>query len=256
MSNNIYKQQDIDMSAISTIQLPTEIVQASTKSPEKLIIYASPKVGKTALAAMLPNNLILDLEKGSNFVSALKIQASTYQQIHAICEEIKAKGKPYRYITVDTATALEDMCLPLALALYKKTPMGGSYNGDILSLPNGAGYKYLRDAYSIMLDKIQDCCERIILLGHVKDKTVERQGKEVQSRDLDLTGKLSSITCSKADAIGFLYREGNRNMLTFETSNDIICGARPDHLKNKIMVISEVTLDGTFTTYWDKIFID
>ncbi len=239
------------------IELPMEIVQASTKSPEKLIIYSSPKVGKTALAATLPSNLILDLEGGSNFVSALKIKAKTYKDIHEICTEVKAKGNPYRYITVDTATALEEMCLPLALVLYKKTPMGANFAGnDVLSLPNGAGYKYLRDAYSIMLDKIQDCCERIILLGHVKDKTIERQGKEVMTRDLDLTGKLSSITCSKADAIGFLYREGNKNILTFETSNDVICGARPDHLKNKVMVISEMAPDGTFTVHWDKIFID
>lgn len=238
------------------VELPMEIVEASTKSPEKLIIYSSPKVGKTTLVAGLQNNLILDLESGSNFVSALKIKAKTYQEIYAICEEIKVKGKPYRYITIDTATALEEMCLPLALALYKKTPMGASYAGDILSLPNGAGYKYLRDAYQIMLEKIQACCERIILLGHVKDKTVERQGKEVQARDLDLTGKLSSITCSKADAIGFLYRDGNKNMLTFETSNDIICGARPEHLKNKNIVISEIDQDGKLKTYWNKIFID
>lgn len=238
------------------IELPTQIVEAKTKSPEKLIIYAAPKVGKTALAALLKDNLLIDLEGGSNFVAALKIKATTYQELHEICEEIKKKGKPYRYITLDTATALENMVLPLALKLYKATPMGKLYEGDILSLPNGAGYKYVRDAYEMMLNKVQDCCERLILLGHVKDKTIERQGKEVQARELDLTGKLSSITCSKADAIGFLYREGNTNILTFETANDIICGARPEHLKNKKLVISEVDKEGKLTAYWDKVFVD
>jgi Cdc6-like AAA superfamily ATPase len=239
-----------------TLELPEEIVEASTKSPEKLIIYSAPKVGKTALIAGLKNNLIIDLENGSNFVSALKIKATTYQELHSICEKIKEKGRPYKYITLDTATALEAMCLPLALKLYQQTPMGAAYKGEILNLPNGAGYKYLRDAYEMMINKVQECADRIILLGHVKDKTIERQGKEVQARELDLTGKLSSITCSKADAIGFLYRDGNKNILTFETSNDIICGARPKHLRNKQIVISEMDEKDNLTTHWDKIFID
>lgn len=239
-----------------TIELPEKVVEATTKSPEKLIIYSAPKVGKTALAAGLENNLIIDLENGSNFVSALKIKATSYQDLHNICEEIKKKGKPYKYITLDTATALEALCLPLALKLYTQTPMGRDYKGEILNLPNGAGYKYLRDAYEMMLNKVQECAPVVILLGHVKDKTIERQGKEVVARELDLTGKLSSITCSKADAIGFLFRDGNKNILTFETANDIICGARPEHLKNKQIVISEVDDKGKVTTHWNKIFID
>ena len=109
-----------------TVTLPTEVVEASTKSPEMLIIFSAPKAGKTTLAAKLENNLIIDLEGGSNFVSALKVKVDTYQELHEVCEEIKKQGKPYRYITIDTATALEDMCLPLALKLYQQTPMGAA----------------------------------------------------------------------------------------------------------------------------------
>jgi hypothetical protein len=54
---------------------------------------------------------------------------------------IKAAGNPYKYVTVDTVTALEDMIQPLAVKIYRQTPMGKNYDGDnVTTLPNGAGY--------------------------------------------------------------------------------------------------------------------
>jgi len=237
--------------------LPMQRVPAITQSPNSLILFSAPKVGKTTLVSALESNLIIDLENGSNHVSGLIVKIKNYMELHELCEEIKKQNKPYKYITLDTATALEDMCLPLALKLYQKTPMGKSYIGDILSLPNGAGYKYLRDAYDMMLDKVKECADRTILLGHVKDKVVETRGKEVNAKELALTGKLSSITCSKADAIGYLYRDGNKCVATFETSNELTCGARPLHLRNKSMILSEQDPEtGETKTYWERIFID
>lgn len=134
--------------------------------------------------------------------------------------------------------------------------MGKTYTGDILSLPNGAGYLYVRQAFQMMVDMFSECFERIILLGHVKDKILERQGKEVTARELALTGKLSSITCAHADAIGFLYREGNKCILSFETQDELICGARPMHLRNKKIVVSEQNPEGETTTFWGRVFID
>jgi len=107
-----------------------------------------------------------------------------------------------------------------------------------------------------MIEKVKGCADRVILLGHVKDKSIEKEGKEVTARELALTGKLSSITCANADAIGFIYREGNKCIITFETNNELICGARPAHLRNRKFTISEEAVDGTLTTYWDRIFID
>lgn len=235
--------------------LPETIIEASTKSPETLIIFSAPKAGKTSLVAQLESNLLIDLEQGSNFVSGLKIKATSYQDLYQICQKIKDKGRPYKYITLDTATALEDMCDGLALKLYQETPMGKGYKGDVIALPNGAGYKYVRDAFKMMINLTKDVCQRLILLGHVKDKTIEKGGKELNARELALTGKLSGITCAHADAIGFLYRDGNKCILTFATENQLVCGARPEHLKNKEIVISEM-INGKLKTYWEKIFID
>ena len=131
--------------------LPVNKIKASVKSPRKLIIYSKPKVGKTSALANIENSLILDLEKGTDFLDAVKVQINTLDELKAVGEAIKAKGKPYKYLIVDTVTKLEDMCLSLAVQLYKKTPMGKNFAGDnVLMLPNGSGYLYLREAMDLI----------------------------------------------------------------------------------------------------------
>lgn len=137
--------------------------------------------------------------------------------------------------------------------------MGKSFEGDnVLKLPNGAGYLYLREAFFKIIDYVETLIPdngSIILSGHLSDKMIESKGKEVSAVELDLAGKLKSLVCSKADAIALLYRVGDQVKLNFKTSDQITCGARPDHLKNKEIIITE-TVDGKLISHWDEIFID
>lgn len=239
------------------IELPKSRSAIERINPKRLIIYSKPKVGKTSLLAELENNLILDFERGSSFVSAMKMSIDSLDTLKEVGEAIKAAGKPYKYITIDTVTSMEDMCLGFANKLYKDTVMGKSFTGDsVLKLANGAGWQYLREAFFKILDYIETLVPEegaIILSGHLKDKLIETAGKEVSSIELDLSGKIKSIVCAKADAIGVLYRKGNQTILSFRTSDEVSCGARPEHLKNQEIVASEI-VDGKFITYWDKIF--
>jgi hypothetical protein len=237
------------------MELPISKTKATLTDPGKLIIYSKPKTGKTSLLAELENNLIIDLENGTQYYDALKVNINSVQELMDLIKAIIAAGKPYKYITLDTLTKLEDLALPYALTLYKQTPMGKSFTGtNVLDLPNGAGYKYLRDAMTNLLNAIYKCADRIILLGHLKTTNIEKNGKEVSARELDLTGKIKSMVSADVDAIGLLYRgEDSKNILSFKTTDDVICGARPTHLKDQEIVISEL-VDGKFITHWDKIY--
>lgn len=128
--------------------------------------------------------------------------------------------------------------------------------GSILNMANGAGYPWLRQAFETMLNMLKGLAPHVILVGHIKDTLLEKNGSEFNSLDLDLTGKLKRITTSNADAIGYLYRKGNKNILSFKTADDIACGARPEHLRNAEIVVSEVNEDGSVTINWNQIFID
>lgn len=245
------------------IVLPTTVVKALTKSPKNMIIFSKPKVGKTTLLAQLPNCLIIDLESGTDYVDAMKIKASNVGELANIARAIQAAGNPYKYIAVDTITALEEMCIPYAEQLYSNSPMGKNWytegkvkHGSILNLANGAGYPWLRQAFENMIAMLKPLAPHVILVGHIKDTLLEKNGSEFNSLDLDLTGKLKRITTSSSDAIGYLYRKGNKNILSFLTNDEIACGARPEHLRNKEIVVSEMAEDGTVTTHWDQIFID
>lgn len=241
------------------MELPKSKILSTRISPKRIVIYSKPKAGKTTALSMLENNLILDFENGSDYVDALKIKIPTLAYLKEVGTEIIAQGRPYKYISIDTVTALQDMCLGLARKLYMDTPMGKSFTGDnVLKLPNGAGYLYLREAFFTIIDYVETLIPEngsVILVGHLSDKMVESNGKEVSAVELDLSGKIKSLVCSKADAIGLLSRVKDQVKLNFKTSDQITCGARPEHLKNKEIILTEIVED-KLVSYWESIFPD
>ena len=238
-----------------SIVLPTKKVKVERNNPKRLIIYSKPKTGKTTAFAGLEDNLILDLENGSEYVEALKIKINSLQDLLDAGKAIKEAGCPYKYVTVDTVTALEDMIGPLAVKLYKQTPMGSKYDGtNVLTLPNGAGYLYLRQAFFQVLDFIDTLAPHIILSGHIKDKQVDDKGEMVMAANIELTGKIKSLICANADAIGYMFRKGNQTILSFKTTDEVTCGARPEHLRNEEIVISEMNEKGELVIHWDKVY--
>ena len=231
-------------------KLPKKKVKASRKSPKNMIIYGAPKIGKTTVLSQLDDCLIIDLEQGSDMLDALKVQVNSLKELGEIGKEIYTEGKPYKYVAIDTISKLEEWCEEEGKQIYLKTPMGKNFEQknpgmSILSLPNGAGYLYLRMAYKKWIDRLNTLADHVILVGHLKDKMLEKKGKEVAVKDLDLTGKIKQITCANADAVGYIYREDDVTMVSFDSLGDVVAGSRCDHLKGKTMPME-----------WSKIFID
>ena len=51
-----------------SIVLPTKKVKAERVNPKRIVIYSKPKTGKTTAYAGLEDNLIIDLENGSDYI--------------------------------------------------------------------------------------------------------------------------------------------------------------------------------------------
>ena len=227
-----------------------------------VIFFGKPKAGKSSAMAALENNLIIDLEDGYKGLSALVVQARNINDFGDICralqEEIKNNdGKyPYKYITIDNATRLEEMCMGYAITLYRQTSIGKNYQGtDIRTLPNGAGYLYLRQAVKKVIDMFRGLCETLILVAHTKDKQINFEGQEVNEMTLDLTGRLGDILCGEADAIGYVYRKKNETIISFEGGENSVREARPIHLRGQKIIIAESDENNNLTFHWDKIFL-
>lgn len=134
--------------------------------------------------------------------------------------------------------------------------MGKNFEGtDVRTLPNGAGYLYIREAYQKVINAFRPLCKCLILAGHTADKTINVQGKELSQNSLDLSGKLSRIISSKADALGYVYRRKNQTFINFNGGGDSVVEARPKHLRGQEIVIAESDEAGNITTNWNKVFI-
>lgn len=104
------------------IELPTERSIVDNYNPKLLIIMGRPKQGKSSFVAAIDDNLIIDLEDGYRALSVMKVQARSMKDLQEIKSAIIAKGKelhkaPYRFITIDNATRLEEMSIPYAAEL-------------------------------------------------------------------------------------------------------------------------------------------
>lgn len=250
------------MNSETKIVLPTKPIPAKTQNPSRLILYGPPKVGKTTFLSQLEGNLIIDLEEGTNSIEALKYNVNSLAELKLLGRAIIDAGRPYNYISLDTGTKLEEWCEWDATDLYMASVVGKNFNRDkngnpiprelwesVLTLPNGGGYLWLRQSYFRWLDNLAKLAPHFIIVCHLKDKVIEKAGKEVSAKDLDLTGKIKAITCANADAIGYIYRQevNDKSMLriNFASSDSVICGARPLHLQGK-----DIEAD------WSHIFIE
>lgn len=249
------------------MEFPKEPKEPLTVDPRTLIIFSKPKQGKTTALSLLENNLIVDLEDGSDHVGGLTVKANSFAELSNVLKELKAQNVTYPYITLDTTTALEEMSNTLAVKLYQNTAMGKSFgkinkggklvndpNADVKKLANGAGYLYLREAFQQIVNSFRPFATKcLILSGHVNDKMIEKDGKEIQSLELDLTGKLARIMCSKVDAIGLVYREGTNVYVNFDGGGDSVVEARAEHLAGKKILLTE-KVDGKIVAHWEDIF--
>jgi hypothetical protein len=197
------------------------------------------------------------MENGTTYVDALKVKINSLKDLNEVCKAIKEANYPYKYITIDTITAVEEMAKPLALNLYQKSPIYSDKYADVTdvtNLPSGQGYSWLRTAVEMIIDKIAACAPNIIICGHVKDAALS-EGATMNVKTLDLTGKISRILSAKSDAIGFVHRDENSNLcIQFGADGEILTGARPRHLANKDVIVAENNGDGTFTPHWERIY--
>lgn len=241
--------------------LPTEKNKPKVQNPRFLILFGKPKAGKTTLLSMLEGCLIIDLEGGSEFLEALSIQARSVNDLAEIANQIRQKitqtgTRPYKYIAIDNATRLEEICLPYAATLYRQTPMGKTYKGnDVRQLPNGSGYLYLREAVKKVIFMFKELCDNFILIGHTKDKMINKDGEELTEMAIDLVGRLGDIVCGEADAVGYVYRKKNETHISFEGGDNSVREARAPHLRGKNIVIAESNENNEITTHWDRIYL-
>jgi len=272
---------------MAKINLPTVPRKAVSKTPKRIIIFSKPKMGKTTTVSKLPNCLIVDCEKGTRALTALTYEVDKISDIYDLVESIvdygiKNDGKyPYSFIAIDTASALEEMCLPVAEHRYSLSPEGrqwflrvdGSDNADVplheksgkyqygslLNLPFGKGNIYVGQVFNELMAKLENVTPKLILLAHSVEKiTKNKAGVESTVIDLMMSKQCKFVSTFKADAIGYMYRKGKQNFIDFTATEEKGIGGRHRYLEKEHILISEYKdkEDGSeeLITYWESIY--
>lgn len=251
--------------------IPTTAQPTRETSPASLLIYGPPKVGKTHFIGQLSEALVaferlkqvpqqeaipyrllhIGTEIGSlEGVSGYKLEASNLKSFKSLASQLQEQynrvQRQYGFVVIDTVDSMELIAEELALEMYKSRPMGKNFDGQsVLELERGGGYFWLREAFKTMENWIKPYAKRIIYIGHVKDKSINKSGTEVSARDVNLTGKIAQILCSHTDAIGFMYREEGKVTLSFRSDDEsIVCGCRQAYLAGKVLT----------NPSWDEIY--
>lgn len=259
------------------IELPTKVREPKAKNPHTLLIYAPPKMGKSTIASQLENSLMLELEaNGADYVSGCILDISKPSDFNKALDAIEAANTPtkkkYEYLIVDTLTQLDIWSETVGTYNYMKKSQGRKFNreGDVPNgpmimhtdprfesvheLPNGFGYVHSRNQMIDWYERIVTLADHIIFICHVKETMIEsKNGDTVESKDINLTGKVKSIIASKVDAIGILSRKDGKGYLNFSNEYKIVSGGRCAHLDGEIL-ISEKQKDGSIKTFWENIY--
>lgn len=114
----------------------------------------------------------------------------------------------------------------------------------------------MRKALRQLIDMFKPLCDSLILICHVKDTQIKKNGEEMYEMSVNLMGKSGDIICGEADAVGYLYREGNKTFVSFEGGDNTIREARPLHLRGKKILVAESNEANEVTFDTSKIFIN
>jgi hypothetical protein len=258
--------------------LPAQSVPATITEPRSLLIYSDFKVGKSMLASDLSSRckaLWLDYESGSAALPGVKLDViekvrelqRTDPSLKRIAFLLKLWGdlaacNPPRYDVIihDKLDNLEDWAVRYATAYYKNTVIGRNFTGDtVLELPEGSGYSYLREKFLELWNAMIAAAPRSVFFTSLRMKYVGKGDNLVDTKDLDLTGKVRKIAAGFTDAPAYLRRVHENgvstNYLSFKTAEaGTFCGCRVPWLEGKEIKISEKGADGVVKVYWEKIY--
>ena len=209
------------------MELPTKVIKSTTVNPSLLTVFGQSKVGKTTMLSKLDNCLILDTEKGTKYVDALKVQINNSVDLKNTVRALKESGDQYTYLALDT--------IDNVVSWFEKDVARDNIVDSFAKIPFGDGYNQVRTRTMAMISALMECCEHIIIIGHRKKTIIGNDSVEVNVSTLELSGKLKNYVMEKSDAIGFVYRDEKGNLkISFEASDEVEAGTRLQHLAGKI----------------------
>lgn len=143
-----------------------------THYPQKVVFYGTGGIGKTTLASLAPNPVIIDINNGSKSIDVPAVTGiSSYEDLTAWL--LSPDLDEYSTIIVDTITDVEQL---LKEHILRTVPAGRDEKAiNMESYGFGKGYKILAEKFTsflALLDTVASKSKNIVLIAHDKTSNV------------------------------------------------------------------------------------
>lgn len=200
-----------------------------------VMLYSSPKAGKTTMACSFPNNLLLGMEHGWNAISgAMAVDITKWSEFKQVLRQLRkpeAKEK-YDTITIDTVQIAYSLCEQYICAQHGVQSLS--------EVPWGKAYSDTQKEFENCLREITQLGYGLVLITH------EEVRKEILDNDSEIEivkpalNKRAYEVCNRlVDIIGYIQVEWNEDgtserWLYTRRTPTVMAGSRFKYLEPKI----------------------
>jgi len=190
---------------------PIEVTQL------RMMIYGQPGAWKSSVAFTADKPLMLDFDGGAQRSAYRRdtVRISSWDEIAQITADDLA---PYKTLVIDTVGRALDF---LSASLVAEEPKFAKRGALTLQ-----GYGALKSTFASWIARINTLGLDVVMVAHDKETTNERDTKIVRP---DITGGTYNEIFKLADAVGYLYLNGQRHVLDFNPTENYV-GKNPAQL--------------------------
>lgn len=177
------------------------------------LIYGSPGVGKTTLAASAPNALLIDLDKGPQRVNARHrvpyIQADTYE---SLCEDLASPElAEFDTIILDTGGAFITLLQDYVMRL---DPVNRTKSGTI----SQKGFGAVKAEFTQFMNRLKTILKKNIIYVFHSIEEKNKDGAPVQR--LLCEGSAKNIVWQPCDFGVYLFKNGDKTFAGFTPTDE------------------------------------
>lgn len=203
----------------------------------RILIYGSPKVGKTTFASCFDDALFLDTQRGTKALSVYPVYIENWESFLDTVKDILNTKHNFKTIVLDVVDDLFKMCLEYVCKKYKMDhPSDEAF---------GKGWELLRINFERPIISLSASKYGIVFISHAKEIEISKKYSKTTKITPTLPTQARNIINSVVDIIGYYgfesYKDTDdvikeRRIMIFKPSEYLDAGDRTGLLPDQILL--------------------
>jgi len=176
--------------------------------PPRIILYGTPKVGKSTFCANIKNALFLDIENGTGNLNVARLerdQLDTLTDVLSTLEGLATQEHDFKSVVIDSADFLERII---------QEQVGGEHNTEFSKIGYGRGEVRVASLWRDITQKLDALVTNrsmsVWLIAHEMQRKINEPNQDTYDKyTLSMSQKSVDVLQAWADAILFAEEETN-----------------------------------------------